>query len=90
MGEGWGEGEARAVLAARFAGGHLPRPTDRDAADLVREIATRPRHPRYLIIYKESAAEFELLLQEAGLSYTRLPAPGGYALLILPGGASPP
>jgi len=60
------------------------RPADRDAADLVREIATQPRHPRYLIIYKESAAEFELLLREAGLSYTRLPAPGGYALLILP------
>jgi 4-amino-4-deoxy-L-arabinose transferase len=59
------------------------RPADRDAADLVRELATQPRHPRYLVIYKENADEFERLLQEAGLSYTRRPGPGHYGFLIL-------
>ena len=59
------------------------RPADRDAADLVRELAMQPRHPRYLVIYKENADEFERLLQEAGLSYTRRHGPGHYGFLIL-------
>ena len=59
------------------------RPADRDAGDLVRELATQPRHPRYLVIYKENADEFERLLQDAGLSYTRRHGPAHYGFLIL-------